>query len=423
MNKKIAPLPKTRQLHIHCSQGYSGLLTRESQIVFNYATDRPECEISLTMPLRAASYTANILPGVLRQNLPEGYLLNWLHEQFGKTMKMDDFNILALTGKDMIGRVRCSLDKDDHNAAPEPEDLKALLTWRGSEDLFEHLARKYAAGSGVSGVQPKVLVSAHPDKDVLDKSTMKDKNLIVKSGGHDYPGLAENEYHCMRIGKLAGLATPAFWLSENRELFIIERFDIDAEGRYLGFEDMTALTGRQNSEKYDASYETATKVIDQFASAAHKTASLTELFKSIVLSVAVRNGDAHLKNFGLLYTTPQTDNVRLAPLYDIVNTTCYLPKDVLALRMAKTKSWPSRETLIHFGRTYCRIDRPELIIDHIAGVADSYVPDIEPGDIWALVKAQIAVGSSSIGDRRRYSAVHWKPEAVDDEIEPPRHDA
>ncbi len=400
MNKRQERPEKIRSLHIHCSQGYSGRLTRESQIVFNYLTDQPDCEISLTMPLRAQSYAANILPGVLRQNLPEGYLLNWLHQQFGKTMKMDDFNMLALTGKDMIGRVRCSRDAQDAAAAPQPEDLKTLLTWAGSEDLFEHLAQKYAAGSGVSGVQPKVLVSAYPGKDVVEKSAIKDKSLIVKAGGADYPGLPENEYHCMRIGKLAGLVVPEFWLSDNRELFIVERFDIDASGTYLGFEDMTALTGRQNNEKYDSSYETAAKVIDTFTSPAYTTASLAELFKSVVLSVAVRNGDAHLKNFGLLYSTPQTDDVRLAPLYDVVNTTCYLPKDVLALRMNKAKSWPTRQTLLEFGRTHCKIDHPGRIIDQIVDTANSYVPSIEPGAIWDEMKKQIRAGSYSIADTR-----------------------
>ena len=395
MNKKAGS--KFKQLHIHCIQGYSGTLTRESQYIFNYATDNAACEISLTMPLTRHSYAGNVLPGVLRQNLPEGFLLNWIYEQFGKTMKMDDFNILALTGREMIGRVRCSLDDKDAAAASEPESLSQLLSWKGSEDLFEHLAKKYALGSGISGVQPKVLISAHPDKDIVEKSAIRDKSLIVKSGGADYPGLAENEYHCMQIGKLAGLEVPAFWLSENRELFIVDRFDIDTDGNYLGFEDMTALTGRQNAQKYESSYETTAKVVDTFASPQYATASLMELFKSIVLSVAVRNGDAHLKNFGLIYTSPQTEDVRLSPLYDIVNTTCYLPKDVLALSLQKTKSWPSRDGLIEFGKRHCKLDHPGDIIDRIAQTALAYRPAIEPGGIWESMRMQIQTGCHSIG--------------------------
>jgi serine/threonine-protein kinase HipA len=126
--------------------------------------------------------------------------------------------------------------------------------------------------------------------------------------------------------------------------------------------------------------------------------SLRELFRSVVLSVAVRNGDAHLKNFGLLYTTPQTDDVRLSPLYDIVNTTSYLEKDILALKMAKTKSWPTRNTLMEFGRTHCKLDSPDLIIDQIVEAVNGYAPSIEPGAIWPKLKRQIEAGAYSIAD-------------------------
>jgi len=37
------------------------------------------------------------MPGAIRQNLPEGFLLGWTKEKFGKTMKINDFNILTLT--------------------------------------------------------------------------------------------------------------------------------------------------------------------------------------------------------------------------------------------------------------------------------------------------------------------------------------
>jgi len=115
-----------------------------------------------------------------------------------------------------------------------------------------------------------------------------------------------------------------------------------------------------------------------------------------VLSVAVRNGDAHLKNFGLLYTDPTTDDVQLSPLYDIVNTTSYLPKDVMALKLAKTKSWPYRNTLIEFGKQHCDIDNPESIIDSIIEAAHAYVPEIEPGVIWDQMRAHIELGCSTL---------------------------
>jgi serine/threonine-protein kinase HipA len=400
INPKKLP-GRLKRLFVHTSQGFAGQLARESQMVFGYQTEDANCEISLTMPIRVETYPANILPGVLRQNLPEGYLLNWIHERFGKTMKMDDFNILALTGSDMIGRVSVSMNEQESTPA-KAEDLGMLLAWKGSESLFDYLADKYAHSSGISGVQPKVLTTAtYGGKDTVEKGVMKDRHLIIKSSGADYVGLAENEFHCMTMGKLAGLDLPNFWISENREVFVIERFDIDPlTGQYLGFEDMTALTGKQNDEKYASSYENVAKAIALFTSPMRTTESLTEFFKSLVLSIAVRNGDAHLKNFGLLYTTPKTGDTRLSPLYDIVSTTPYIPADSMALKMNKTKFWPSRQELITFGKAHCRLARPDEIIDHILEVVDSYEPAIEAGDIWRRMQSEIVKGVGSIATAR-----------------------
>jgi len=61
----------------------------------------------------------------------------------------------------------------------------------------------------------------------------------------------------------------------------------------------------------------------------------------------VKNGDAHLKNFGVLYDQPGSA-VRLAPVYDVVTTTAYLAQDVPALSIAGTKKWWPRKMLEKF---------------------------------------------------------------------------
>jgi serine/threonine-protein kinase HipA len=65
----------------------------------------------------------------------------------------------------------------------------------------------------------------------------------------------------------------------------------------------------------------------------------------------VRNGDAHLKNFGVLYALPG-DTVALAPVYDVVTTTAYVRKDVPALSLAGTKKWWPRKMLEQFAVTH-----------------------------------------------------------------------
>lgn len=71
------------------------------------------------------------------------------------------------------------------------------------------------------------------------------------------------------------------------------------------------------------------------------------------------NGDAHLKNFGVLYNDPVNADTRLAPAYDIANTTAYIPDDTLALDMVGNKSFfASRLGILEFART-CEVEKPE----------------------------------------------------------------
>lgn len=394
---------RVKMLPVLTSQGVAGQLHRESQYVFNYRTADPACEISLTMPLRAQSYVGSILPGVLRQNLPEGYLLDWIRERFAKVAKMDDMTVMAISGRKSIGRVHCV---ETTVKQPPSESLKSILTWKGTESLFEHLAEQFAAMSGISGVQPKVLVTTKSE-DVIEKASIKEQRLIVKSSGDDYPGLAENEYACMSIAKAAGLSVPPFWLSDDKKLFVIERFDVVGE-QYLGFEDMTALMNRQNHEKYNGSYEQIAIAIRAFGSPMLKDKSLADLFSIVALSVLVRNGDAHLKNFGLLYTTPQTNDIRLAPAYDIVNTTAYIPKDTLALNLNKTKSWPLKRDLVEFGKKHCGIDRPEEVLERIATAAMEYRPPEDSG-IYKTMQPIINDACFEFCDRRAIGK-GWEPE-------------
>ena len=81
-------------------------------------------------------------------------------------------------------------------------------------------------------------------------------------------------------------------------------------------------------------------------------AELAKFFRSFVLSVAVRNGDAHRKNFGVIYDDA-TGYVTLAPTFDVITTTPYLPNDSLALTLDGTKRWPDAKRLVKFGIRHC----------------------------------------------------------------------
>ena len=83
---------------------------------------------------------------------------------------------------------------------------------------------------------------------------------------------------------------------------VIDRFDLRMDGTYRGFEDFCALNARRTDEKYRGSYETPVmKRFAQFANSSHVNEDMEKLFVLIALNCALRNGDAHLKNFGIVY--------------------------------------------------------------------------------------------------------------------------
>jgi serine/threonine-protein kinase HipA len=339
----------------------SGILARERgpEYVFAYSADAgTEAQVSLTMPVRVESWVSRDLHPIFQMNLPEGALLEAIRRAIAKVVGEDDLSILRVTGGNQVGRNRFSLPGDEYPSISEtPESLDELLTHPDTRELFHELVTRYALRSGISGVQPKVLL------DATERGTFTSARYIVKSWGTDYPFLAANEYFCMTAAKRAGLPVPEFYLSDNGGLFIMRRFDLTQGGVSMGFEDMCTLQALGTPQKYASSYERVARSIRDFVSGENLMAARDQFLATLVLSVMVRNGDAHLKNFGVLYASPG-DTVVLAPVYDVVTTTAYIREDVPALSLAGTKKWWPRKVLERFAVTHLSLP--------VAAIADVF---------------------------------------------------
>ena len=79
----------------------------------------------------------------------------------------------------------------------------------------------------------------------------------------------------------------------------------------------------------------------------------------MVINTLLQNGDAHLKNFGVLYEN--IDNIWLAPAYDVVCTTLYIQKDIPALHLLGSKKWWGKAFLIRFGKESCELSGSETL--------------------------------------------------------------
>jgi serine/threonine-protein kinase HipA len=368
---------KIKNLHVVVPQGHSGVLHKGSQFLYTYADDdQPAKEVSLVMPGPNSPFSSSILHPVFDMNVPEGYLADQIRRRMAKHVQVDEMRMLSLIGENQIGRLTYRDPLSTEVEVKPQVGLKELLNEKHSEKIFEFLVETYFA-SGISGVQPKVLIP-DLDKQRGGRKTMVSSDLIVKSGSEQYQGLAQNEFLCMEAARLAGLSTPAYWLSDNGELFVMERFDLTPEGP-LGFEDMAVLLrlpkDQHDNYKYSQSYEVVSKVVNHLCH--DKAHELEAFFASFCLSVMVRNGDAHLKNFGLLYTHPgDRASVRLSPIFDVTTTTIYdhynpksgqsLVDRTLALKLNGKKNYPTRQELLAFGSNQCMVRRPEDVINRIA---------------------------------------------------------
>ncbi|MNI31916.1 Serine/threonine-protein kinase HipA [compost metagenome] len=358
---------KATTLQVATPEGRSGkILSSAGDYLFRYHDDaRAQASISLLMPLRLDEYRHRGLHPIFQMNLPEGYVLEQLRNRLAKVANVDPTLLLALSGSSSpIGRVAVHSPQVDALLQRQQfpgERLEEILAWDGAEDIFAGLVDRYILRAGISGVQPKVLVPERQDS-VAQRFTSTTSDLIIKSGRDEFLGLAINEFLCMSVAKEAGIVVPEFYLSDNAKLFVMRRFDRDERLNPIGFEDMTALMGLAAEQKYTKSYSAIAKAIRLFCAPDQIQGSLAQLFAIVSLSCVVGNGDAHLKNFGLLYSDPTQRDARIAPAYDIVNTTAYIPEDLLALDLVGNKSlFASRQGLLDFAQV-CDVAHPEEVI-------------------------------------------------------------
>ena len=353
----------------------AGVLSQPAQYQFQCTGEQP---VSLTMDVRDAPYNFGVVHPVFGQNLPEGYVRRYIHEKLLRHAEVNDLYLLGIQGDKSIGHLAFTSE-----IVPSPAEqlsLQDILGWRGEEALFPQLLERYYLNGLIAGVQPKVIVS------VQEKSVISQSDMIVKTFDEEYELLTVNEFVCMSAAKACGLEPPAFYLSDDRQCFVIERFD-RFQGTTLAFEDFTVLMGKSSEHKYQSSYETLLKAMAAFT---RSQAEVERGYKYIVFSCLIGNGDAHLKNFAVQYDVNRK-SVVLAPPYDITHTLIYKTLDNnMALKMAGAKSFPDRETLIKLGQG-AGIKKPEQIIEAMADQIQDYLTSAAELELMPGLKASLEV--------------------------------
>ena len=91
----------------------------------------------------------------------------------------------------------------------------------------------------------------------------------------------------------------------------------------------------------------------------HRFEQLAEFIRRLVVNILIGNGDAHLKNWSVIYkdkVTPQ-----LSPAYDLVSTIHYVQNDSLALNLGGEKHFESINES-HFNQIARRMEAPPKFV-------------------------------------------------------------
>jgi serine/threonine-protein kinase HipA len=317
-----------------------------NRFVFSYQSNVASSQmVSLLMPVRTESWIHSTLHPVFQVSLPEGALKQLLTKKFAKHFDFfGDMELLSVVGSHLIGRIKLAPLGSSLSPESPSEDLQTLLK-SSSKEIVARFLEDHAQTSGVSGGFPKFLA-----KSPLTGGTGQSKNTlifdhwIIKSNDDDHPHLILNEFFGLSVAQQMGLPVPEFHLSEDANRLAIRRFDVLEPGTNLAFEDMCAMLALNAGDKFSGSVEKVIKKIAEFCPLNQRPNALEQFYVHYVACMAIRNGDAHLKNFGFVYSN--ANDVRLSPVFDMLSMSVYAPPaqdgdalDAPALSFGGVKRW------------------------------------------------------------------------------------
>ena len=278
--------------------------------------------------------------------LPEGAL----RELIAQALKVhvdNDFQILSYLGEDLPGAlVATTLDPSEvpNHVLLRLGEARAI----GFDDNFyEKRARENKFS--LAGVQMKFSMKAKDGRYNLSKDGALG-DWIIKTPSTQHKDVPQNEFTAMTLASLAGVEVPEIKLVELDKLdnlpsiklpdepyaFAIKRFDRNGDQR-IHMEDFAQVLVKQPSQKYAAAnYENIAQVLYQYSG--DRLADVQQFSRRLLVNILLANGDAHLKNWSLIYSDMRTP--RLSPAYDIVTTSVYIDdEEEFALNLNNKKNW------------------------------------------------------------------------------------
>ncbi|MDO4243636.1 MAG: HipA domain-containing protein [Actinomyces sp.] len=272
---------------------------------------------------RGQPRATNRVPAWFSNLLPEGRLRDLIAREQGVSTYRE-MDLLERIGRDLPGAVSVAVDPDQRVDARFDDAVPSLRR--------EPVTAAGPRRASLAGMALKFSMSRDGDRLVIPAHD-EDGDWILKTPDQAYPGLPANELAVMNLARRVGIEVPearlwdrdsvedlgpGSWPSEEATAYAVRRFDRSPAGR-VHIEDFAQVLGHHGAGegKYGSSVET-------FIGLAYRGRdhdSLQEAVRRTVFNLLVGNGDAHLKNWSLIY--PDGRRARLSPAYDLVCTAAY----------------------------------------------------------------------------------------------------
>lgn len=404
------------------------LYRERDEYVLSYLPDTDQADfVSLTMPVRDEPWRwPRDLHPFFRQNLPEGYLLNIIREEFGPLLDGTDLSLLAVVGGTGIGRVTVTPEGGKPGLEMEPLQIDKLLTADNSTEHFASLVRRYARAS-ISGMVPKFLAPEEaPDETQgpLGKPTLRTSRHIIKGSDDSTPYLGFNEFYSMRVlERLNVVPVARTRMSDDGRLLVVERFDVDEHGVPThGLEDACGLLGLPPHEKYATTTEKVLNATRPYLPPAQVRIQLEQFGWHVLTNYVVRNADCHAKNIALSYT--RLSDVGFTPVYDIVTTQAYprYANNQPGLSIDGRKTWAAGKALQRFFNARLGIaprhyaEMVERLCESAVQVGEEVIEAARNEPRWHLLAKQMVhawnEGMASLRDPKKSVALRGLDAAI-----------
>lgn len=279
--------------------------------------------------------SAGLVPPFFSNLLPEGALRTYLAEAAG-VGKHKEFELLEWLGADLPGAVTVQRENE------------AEIPLRSNQFNVENTTSKPLRFS-LAGVQLKFSAIEKQEGGLTIPARGIGGDWIVKLPSTRDKRLCENEYSVMSMAHRVGIPIPEVRLvpvadieglppevknPDEPDALVVRRFDRSA-GRRIHIEDFAQVTGTYPDKKYDSTFN-STKLTRVVASICSEE-DVIDLSRRLMFNTIVCNGDMHLKNWSLIY--PDNRTPKLAPAYDFLCTSIYIPNESLVFKLGSTRKW------------------------------------------------------------------------------------